>query len=42
MNMLDEEFPEVLPLVEQGKFMIGYYQQTQSFFEKKEKSEEEM
>lgn len=42
MNMLNEEFPEVLPLVEQGKFMIGYYQQMQSFFEKKEKTNEEM
>ena len=42
MNMFNEEFPEVLPLVEQGKFMIGYYQQMQIFFEKKEKTNEEM
>lgn len=42
MDMLDQSFPEVLPLVEQGKFMIGYYQQMQSFFEKKEKTDEEM
>lgn len=31
---IDGEFPETLMLPEQGKFMIGYYQQYQSFFSK--------
>lgn len=34
MDEINGEFPEILPLVEQGKFMIGYYQQYQSFFTK--------
>lgn len=38
------EFPETLLLTDQGRFIIGYYQQRQSFYEKKEiekiKSEE--
>ena len=42
VDMLDQTFPEVLQLVEQGKFMIGYYQQMESFFEKKEKTDKEM
>ena len=35
MNMLENEFPKTLPLMEQGKFMIGYYQQEQDFFASK-------
>lgn len=33
---INGEFPETLMLSEQGKFMIGYYQQYQSFFKKKD------
>lgn len=32
INELNGEFPETLMLSEQGKFIIGYYQQYQSFF----------
>lgn len=32
---INGEFPETLMLSEQGKFIIGYYQQYQSFFTKK-------
>ena len=39
MDKLNGEFPETLLLQDQGRFIIGYYQQYQSFFEKKEKSE---
>lgn len=39
MDKLKGEFPETLALQEQGKFMIGYYQQTQDFFRKNEKTE---
>jgi CRISPR-associated protein Csd1 len=35
------EFPAFLSLEEQGMFMLGYYHQKQSFFEKKVKIEEE-
>ena len=34
MNALTEEFPDVLRLEDQGRFMIGYYQQYQNFFVK--------
>lgn len=34
--LLDGKFPDTLSLMEQGKFIIGYYQQYESFFEKKE------
>ena len=34
IGKINGTFPETLPLVEQGKFMIGYYQQYQSFFVK--------
>lgn len=37
---LNGEFPDTLLLKEQGKFIVGYYQQYQSFFEKSNKSEE--
>lgn len=39
MIHLDGKFPDTLSLMEQGKFIIGYYQQYESFFEKKEKTE---
>ena len=39
MNMLENEFPKTLPLMEQGKFMIGYYQQVQDFFASKKTTE---
>lgn len=32
---LEGEFPETLLLTDQGRFIIGYYQQYQSFFEKR-------
>lgn len=32
INNIKNEFPETVMLAEQGKFMIGYYQQYQSFF----------
>lgn len=35
MNDLQGEFPEHLYLADQGKFIIGYYQQYQNFFIKK-------
>ena len=41
IEQLSGEFPETLMLKEQGKFIIGYYQQYQSFFRKSEKSGEE-
>lgn len=34
VDNINGEFPEMLPLAEQGKFIIGYYQQYQSFFVK--------
>lgn len=34
MDGLDGTFPQTLSLTEQGKFIIGYYQQQQSFFRK--------
>lgn len=37
MDKLNGEFPETLMLQDQGRFIIGYYQQYQSFFEKNEK-----
>ncbi|MCI6886942.1 MAG: type I-C CRISPR-associated protein Cas8c/Csd1 [Lachnospiraceae bacterium] len=41
MGHLDGEFKDILSLKEQGQFMIGYYQQYQSFFEKNEKIQKE-
>lgn len=38
---LDGSFPARLNLLEQGEFIIGYYQQYQAFFTKKENSETE-
>ncbi len=37
IDKINGAFPETLPLVEQGKFMIGYYHQYQSFFKKNDK-----
>jgi len=34
------DFPAVLPLVEQGRFMLGYYHQTNAFYQKKTGSAE--
>ena len=39
INDIDNEFPKILTLEEQGRFIIGYYQQYQSFFEKKSENE---
>ena len=38
IDKLWDNYPAVLPLVEQGKFIIGYYQQVQSFYAKKEEN----
>ena len=42
MDKLEDEFPSTLPLDEQGKFIIGYYQQMQFFYKKKETNGEEV
>lgn len=42
IDQIDEGFPETLLLVEQGKFMIGYYQQYQSFFVKNDNETKQM
>lgn len=34
---LNGEFPETFPLQDQGRFIVGYYQQYQDFFKKHEK-----
>ena len=39
MDKLNGKFPKTLPLSEQGKFILGYYQQTQDFYKKKEDKE---
>lgn len=42
IGKLDGEFPDTLMLTDQGRFMIGYYQQDKDFYEKQSgKSEEE-
>lgn len=42
IEKLDGEFPDTLMLTDQGRFMIGYYQQDKDFYEKQsDKSEEE-
>lgn len=38
---LEGEFPETLLLTDQGRFIIGYYQQYQNFFDHKRKEQEE-
>lgn len=42
INDIEGEFPETLLLSEQGKFMIGYYQQYQSFFSKNDTNKDNM
>lgn len=37
MDGLENEFPTLLSLTNQGKFIVGYYQQMQDFYTKKEK-----
>lgn len=37
IDSLNGGFPKLLSLKEQGEFIVGYYQQYQSFFEKKKK-----
>lgn len=39
INEINDEFPITLSLVDQGKFIIAYYQQNQDFFVKKEDRE---
>lgn len=39
MDKINGEFPEALLLQDQGRFIIGYYQQLQSFFVKNETTE---
>lgn len=41
MDALENGFPKNLNLEEQGKFIVGYYQQYQKFFEKKENNKVE-
>ena len=41
MNMLQDGFPDTLLLADQGRFIIGYYQQRQSFFEKNKEEVEQ-
>ena len=36
MDGLENEFPLLLSLTNQGKFIVGYYQQMQAFYTKKE------
>ncbi len=38
---LGTEFPRTLSLDQQGRFILGYYHQYESFFNKKKKSDEE-
>ena len=39
LGSLDEGFPRSLSIERQGMFILGYYQQRQKFYEKKEKGE---
>ena len=41
MDKLGGEFPETLLLQDQGRFIIGYYQQNQNFYVKSEKKNDE-
>jgi CRISPR-associated protein Csd1 len=36
LNVDDDPFPKQLPLEEQGIFILGYYQQKNTFFKKEE------
>ena len=40
IDQLENEFPDILLLTDQGRFMIGYYQQYQSFFTKNAENNE--
>lgn len=40
IDLLGTEFPSTLSLQEQGKFIIGYYQQRQDLFRKKDKQDD--
>lgn len=40
IDQLEDAFPSTLSLDEQGKFIIGYYQQNKAFYAKKEKQQE--
>lgn len=40
VDMLEDEFPSMLSLDEQGKFIIGYYQQNKSLYTKAESKKE--
>ena len=42
MDKMQGEFPGTLLLADQGKFIIGYYQQYQSFFVKNPEKEVEV
>ena len=39
-DKISDEFPTMLSLEDQGRFMIGYYQQYQDFFTEKEDTDE--
>ena len=41
IDKIDGEFPETLSLTEQGKFIVGYYQQNKNFYTKKSVEENE-
>ncbi len=41
INPLCGEFPDTLSLQDQGRFMVGYYQQYQSLFKTKEKTQKQ-
>ena len=40
VEKLDGEFPEMLRLKDQGRFIVGYYQQYQDLFVKRDKEEQ--
>ena len=40
MDKFGTEFPSTLSLQDQGRFMIGYYQQVQDLFRKKDKQDD--
>lgn len=41
IDLLGNDFPDTLLLADQGRFIIGYYQQYQNFFVRKEETSEE-
>ena len=41
IGKLNGEFPDTLMLKDQGRFMIGYYQQDQAFFQKQTDDQKE-